>query len=312
MLYFVVSELEACKKLKKKANERIKMAFQPKTRQCYIALFRVFVAFYVCVNAPLFAISVECILSFLEYLSYRVSVHMLANYISAVKAMGIIYGLHVEALDDRRVKYFIKSRKVNRQFAVVKRNIMDIPTLKQVIQVCMGMSNPRVYKALFLCAFFGFFRLSNLTPHTVNGFDPLKQFSGGDVIFGKKKVVLLLKWSKTLQDRDQVRSVVLPKLHNPLICPVRALQGIFQLYNPSPNEPLFQYPSPSGWISLPKNFYTFHAFRRSGASLAYQSNASIQQIKDHGTWTSECVWRYITMSKDAGHEVANVFRKTIN
>ena len=307
------------------------MAFQPKTRQCYIALFRVFVAFCVCVNAPLFAISVECILSFLEYLSsYRVSVHMLANYISAVKAMGIIYGLHVEALDDRRVKYFIKSRKVNRQFALVKRNIMDIPTLKQVIQVCMGMSNPRVYKALFLCAFFGFFRLSNLTPHTVNGFDSLKQFSGGDVIFGKKKAVLLLKWSKTLQDRDQVRSVVLPKLHNPLICPVRALQGIFQLYNPSPNEPLFQYPGPSGWIpltdsrvrkhllsinlamSLPKNFYTFHAFRRSGASLAYQSNASIQQIKDHGTWTSECVWRYITMSKDAGHQVANVFRKIIN
>ena len=307
------------------------MAFQPKTRQCYIALFRVFVAFCVCVNAPLFAISVECILSFLEYLSsYRVSVHMLANYISAVKAMGIIYGLHVEALDDRRVKYFIKSRKVNRQFAVVKRNIMDISTLKQVIQVCMGMSNPRVYKALFLCVFFGFFQLSNLTPHTVNGFDPLKQFSGGDVIFGNKKVVLLLKWSKTLQDRDQVRSVVLPKLHNPLICPVRVLQGIFQLYNPSPNEPFFQYPSPSGWIpltdsrvrkhllsinlamSLPKNFYTFHAFRRSGASLAYQSNASIQQIKDHGTWTSECVWRYITMSKDAGHEVANVFRKTIN
>ena len=86
------------------------MAFQPKTRQCYIALFRIFVAFCVCVNAPLFTISVECILSFLEYLSsYRVSVHMLANYISAVKAMGIIYGIHVEALDDRRVKYFIKS-----------------------------------------------------------------------------------------------------------------------------------------------------------------------------------------------------------
>ena len=307
------------------------MAFQPKTRQCYTALFRVFVAFCACVNAPLFAISVECILSFLEYLSlYKVSVHMLANYISAVKAMGIIYGLSVEALDDRRVKYFIKSRKVNRQFAVVKRNIMDIPTLKQVIQVCMGMGNPRVYKALFLCAFFGFFRLSNLTPHTVIGFDPLKQFSGGDVIFSKKKVVLLLKWSKTLQDRDQVRSVVLPKLHNPLICPVRALQGIFQLYNPGPNEPLFQHPSPSGWValtdsrvrkhllainlsmSLPKNYYTFHAFRRSGASLAYHSNASIQQIKDHGTWTSECVWRYITMSKNAGNEVANVFRQTIS
>ena len=306
------------------------MAFQPKTRQCETTLFRTFMAFCICVNAPLMVISVECILSSLEYLpSYKVSVHMITNYVSAVKAMALIYGLQAEALDDKRIKYYIKSLKVNRQLSVVKRNIIDIPTLKTLIQVCLGLGNPKVYKALFLCAFFRFFQLSNLKPHTVNGFDPLRQFLGGDVIFGKKKVLLLLKWSKTLQNRDQVHTVVLPKLKDPNICPFRALRDIYQLYNPAHNEPLFQFPTTKGWVhltdsrvrkhlatmnltmSLPKNFYTFHAFRRSGASLAYQSNASIQQIKDHGTWTSDCIWRYIAMSKDAGQQVADVFRKTI-
>ena len=102
---------------------------------------------------------------------------------------------------------------------------MDIPTLKQLIQVCMGHGNARAYKALFLCDFFRVFHLSNLPSHTVHGFDPLKQFGGGGgvcVIFGKKKVTLFLKWSKALQDRDQVRTGVLPKLKNPLICPFRA------------------------------------------------------------------------------------------
>ena len=92
---------------------------------------------------------------------------------------ALIYGIQVEALDDKCIKYFIKALKVNRPLSVVKRNIMDIPTLKQLIQVCMGHGNARVYKALFLCDFFKVFHLSNLPSHTVHGFDPLKQLGGG-------------------------------------------------------------------------------------------------------------------------------------
>ena len=87
-------------------------------------------------DAPQDNISVECMLSFLEYLTiHRVSVHMVANYVSTVKAMASVYGLNVKTLDDKRIKYFITVLKVNRPLAVVKRNVMDIHTLKQFIQV---------------------------------------------------------------------------------------------------------------------------------------------------------------------------------
>ena len=156
-------------------------------------------------NAPQGNISVECMLSFLEYLAiHRVSVHMVTNYVSAIKAMASVYGLNVNTLDEKRIKYFIEALKVNRPLAVVKRNVMDIHTLKQLIHVCLARSYPRIYKVLFLCAFFGFFRLSNLVPHTVGSFDPVKQYSGWDVVFGKNVVTLILKWSKTLQTQDQV------------------------------------------------------------------------------------------------------------
>ena len=260
-----------------------------------MSLFRTFIAFCISVNAPQGNISVECMLSFLEYLTiHRGSVHMVTNYVSAVKAMASVYGLNINTLDDKRIKYFIKALKVNRPLAVVKRNVMDIHTLKHFIQVCSAYSNARIYKALFLCAFFVFFRLSNLVPHTVGSFDPIKQFAGGDVVFGKNVVTLILKWSKTLQTRDQVRSISLTKLQIPSICPYKALRSIFQLYNPTQNAPLFQVPTVNGWVplmdsrvckrlsqlniamNLPKNYYTFHAFRRSGASLAYHSKSSIQ------------------------------------
>ena len=61
-------------------------------------------------------------------------------------------------------------------------------------------------------------------------------------------------------------------------------------------------------LGLAKKFYTFHAFRRSGATLAYRAHVPTQDIKDHGTWTSNCVWRYIQSDESRGAQVAQAFR----
>ena len=39
---------------------------------------------------------------------------------------------------------------------------------------------------------------------------------------------------------------------------------------------------------------------------------TLQNIQRHGTWTSDCVWRYITDSVDAGEQVANMFRNKLS
>ena len=101
------------------------------------------------------------------------------------------------------------------------------------------------------------------------------------------------------------------------------------LYNPGSQAPLFQIRTAAGWqvltdsrirkvladinqhMQLPSNFYTFHAFRRSGASLAYDMDIPVKEIKEHGTWASDCVWRYIRPQATAGQEVSQKFRKYI-
>ena len=244
--------------------------------------------------------------------------------------MSILYDLPPEAWRQPKVGYFIKALKLHRPMVLTKRNIIDIKTLKRMVASCHRLPNADVFKAVFLTAFFGFFRLSNLAPHAITEFDSTRHFTGGDVFFLKNEAQLLLKWSKTIQYRDEYKMVTIPKLGVSPICPYRALKKIMALYNPGQNEPLFQVQTAAGWqvltdtrikktlakinlaIDLPSNYYTFHAFRRSGASLAYDLDIPVKEIKEHGTWASECVWRYIRPAATAGDQVARVFKRTLH
>ena len=43
---------------------------------------------------------------------------------------------------------------------------------------------------------------------------------------------ILLKWSKTLQSRDKIKIITLPSLGQGTICPLRAIEKLYKLYNP--------------------------------------------------------------------------------
>ena len=122
------------------------------------------------------------VLAYLEYLEENhVSVHMVANNISAIRASLIMYGLDYLCLDHPRVRYFVKALKINRPLAVVKRNVMD--TLKRLTLLCDEIQFGFVFKPVFLIAFFGFLRVSNLAPHSVAAFDPCRNMTISDITF---------------------------------------------------------------------------------------------------------------------------------
>ena len=249
MLYFVVGR-GALSQLSLDASVRLKMAFRPKTSQCYRMLFRTFVAFCIVMKISVLHVDSKCILSFMECLvKQRTSVHMLSNYISAIKAMFVVFHLDYRVLEDPKIKYF-KSVRINRPLSVPKRNIMDLKTLHRLIRLCNSTQMGLVFKAVFLTAFYGFLRLSNLAPHSKSMFDPSRHITAGDLIFSKRFVKIILKWSKTNQDRNRVQVLTLPRIKGSDLCPYKALKAITALYAPSGNDPLFQIASPSGWQVL--------------------------------------------------------------
>ena len=143
-------------------------------------------------------------------------------------------------------------------------------------------------------------------------------------------MVLILKWSKTMQTNNQIKLVTVPRIPNSSICPVVAIKNLLDLTPRGANLPLFQCKVATEWVPLTDNKvrrhlamiteklhlhqagFTFHTFRRSGATFAFNNDVTLQNIQKHGTLTSDCVWRYITDTVDAGEQVANMFRSKLS
>ena len=166
MLYFVSGQ-NALAALKSKAASRVAQAFRPKTRRCYELLFRNFMGFCVLTSLNPQLMGVQDVIAYLEYLVENgVSYNMVANNISALKANFIIYDLKFHLLDHPRIRLFTKSLKINRPLALVKRNIISLQVLQDLVHACNHLVSPFTFKAIFLVAFFGFVRISNIAPHS--------------------------------------------------------------------------------------------------------------------------------------------------
>ena len=91
------------------------------------------------------------------------------------------------------------------------------------------------------------------------------------------------------------------------------------------NSPLFQIQTKKGWVPViamrvrsffktciiglglnPKD-YTFHAFRRSGASFAFDNNVDLIAIKQHGNWRSKAVWSCLSSTPKAASIIPTTF-----
>ena len=199
--------------LSRRATFRTQEAFTPKTRQALTKMFKVFLAFCVYMGVASVKIDVNVILSFCECLvANNCSVSMVSNYLSAIKANFVLYNMCFTLLDHPRIRYFQKSMRIHRPLTLTSHNIINLSMLEKISRACNDISFSEVFRAIFLTGFFGFFRLSNLAPHFISTFDPSRHLTGHDLFFTKKLVKILIKWSKSLQDRDKVQVISMPKL----------------------------------------------------------------------------------------------------
>ena len=329
--YTLLSEHVTLNSLSQKAAARTQAAFRPKTKQAYSRMFRIFLAFCICMGVAMNSIDVKVVLSFLEcFVINKCSTAMISNYVSAIKACFVLHDLPYHLLDHPKVKLFQKSMRINRPLALVSHNIIDLSRVETISIACGTLHCAEVLRAVFLTAFFGLFRLSNLAPHSLSAFDPSRHLTGKDLFFTKKFVKILIKWSKTMQTRDVAQVVSLPKLKNKIICPFTALRALATMYPMSADRSAFQFETHLGWqpltdtkvrkcltsinmaMGLNPHYYTFHSFRRSGATFAYNAHVPIQHIKRHGTWSSDCVWRYIQSDHSSGEVLASSIAKVID
>ena len=167
--------------------------------------------------------------------------------------------------------------------------------------------------------------LSNILPHSAAKFDVTRHLARGDVNFGPHACTVLVKWSKTMQDRKETTTIFLPLLGSSVLCPVSALKAMFQAIPAGKNSPLFLVarqglPVPLAdsvarkhlkYISTTLNIFphfTFHTFRRSATTWAFPNGVPLQEIMKHGTWSSQAVWRYIKSVPSSSSRVSRTFQ----
>ena len=54
--------------------------------------------------------------------------------------------------------------------------------------------------------------------------------------------------------------------------------------------------------------FKFHDFRKAGSTWAFNFGVPLDQIKAHGTWVSDCVWRYISSVPQYSSAVSRAFQ----
>ena len=184
---------------------------------------------------------------------------------------------------------------------------------------CDLLSDPCLFRAIFLVTFFGFLRMSNIAPHSSKKFNPSIHILTRDLSFQPPGVHVTLKWSKTLQDHKAYHVVLLPQLANIYLCPVRALHQLLLTRPLPPSAPLFANITPphSQVIdttirdalkfilttrNIPLKPHGFHTFRRSGATFAFDNNVPLQ---------SSSVWTYLQQSSLAPSIIPSTFASSI-
>ena len=132
-------------------------------------------------------------------------------------------------------------------------------------------------------------------------------------------MIVLIKWSKTIQFSQ--RKLELPMIQDveSTICPVTWLLYMIQQIPADPKHNLFCYPDETGnmvpvtykdlttklryWLACigeqDTHKYSSHSLRRGGTTHAFNNDLPGQTIQMLGDWASQCYRRYIDLTVES-------------
>ena len=297
--------------------KRKSQAYTQGTNKNHMSHIRLYISF--CIHFGLQDINPEpeTVCLYIEFLAQSLkSPKSVANYISSVKFLHKFLGYSVDSLESFEVHLLLRACHLTMEHVPLQRRPLTPDLIRLVLQSAKSTSTCYpVFRCAVLLSFYGFLRMSNLTPRVISQFDPRKHTCRGDVFRAEPGLVILLKWSKTNQFGQNTELIPIPRSKDPHMCPVSAYDLMEQLVPTiSPNQPLLALPAPPGgqlspvhpdWLSNElssaleacgedPSMYSFHSLRRSGATTAYRAGVQFAQIKKHGCWRSDAFWAYVT------------------
>ena len=309
--------------LAQNATKRVGSAYKPKTWDAYKAMFMTFMAFCDFTATSFMHNNGITIIAFIELLCFNdLRFNSIQNYVSAIKSQMKWFKLPVYVFEHSKVKLMFKAVEHTNSKPPIFNGVFDLDSLVNIVLLCELLSFTTMFQALYLLAFFVFFRMSSLVPVSKLAFDIGKHLCRGDILFEATQAIIIVKWLKTLQSINKDTYVIIPRLNHNILCPIKAIERMFIEFPASKNAPSFTHHLGTltqsqvrthlskllNWLHLDPKAFSFHTFRCSGTTLAFNNSESIQNIQRHGTWSSDTVYRYIISDPSKASKASDLFK----
>ena len=300
-----------------KAYEKAAKAYTGRTRNLHERVMKDYLAFCYCHHITDIT-AVGPLMAFIQMkIDRKLNHRTIMNYVSSLKQYMKKVGYRTTSFDHETVKRLLHA--ISRiPVTVIPKGVFNVEQIDALFKVNQSMNTLTPYVATFALGLFAFLRISNLVPVASDAFDYGKQLIDDDIIWGPNGAKVKIRWAKNLQRSDQYHEVAVPRLRaRPHICPTRILAHLLANHHRNSCRALIAW---NGFVlterqlrerlahivemlGLSNRGLTFHALRRSGVTLAFQSNASMDSIQAHGAWASDSAWQYLKHTDRATERV---------
>ena len=165
-------------------------------------MFADFLGFLVAAGTCHHKVNHLTLIMFMQFLSENgLKSTNIANYMAAIRTKYILYDIATAPFRHEQIQLFSKALKLDRPLQPKNSQSITTELLHNILLLTQTLQFPEQFTALYSLAFFTFLRISNILPHSITAFDPSRQLARGDVIFTHQGASILVKWSKTIQDR---------------------------------------------------------------------------------------------------------------
>ena len=297
--------------------------FAESTRKTYSSQLRLYLQFCNAIGILPVPISPLNLARYIAFMARRLTFSSTRQYLNAVRLLHLEMGQSCPPFNLWYISSLLKG--VRRVLGDATSPKLPITlTLLQGIFSTVDLTAPFdvVFWAACLVAFFSFFRKSNLLVQSAADFNPETNLCRGDVSFTPQGCILRVRWSKTIQYKERVLLVPLPRIAGSVLCPSQALLLAIKMAPAPIQSPVFQVQSIAGcsflthsqfirrlreslrMLNIDAHQYSSHSFRRGGASLSLEAGLPADLIQQQGDWRSMAYKRYLDVSLQARVSVA--------
>ena len=298
--------------LTKQATARQRQAFRAGTRANHKTHLKAYLSFCMATDQVDFPATVIVITAYMEFLTRKlVCPDSIMNYVSSVKTFHKMLGMDIAAFES--FSFHLTQRGI--RHTLDHGHLQKLPITPDMLHSIVEILSTKnkvnaVLKCLFIVAFFSFLRCSNLLQSS-KLHSHMQSLKRRDIIETNVGIMIVIRWTKTIQCRERHTIIPLSAIPNSPLCPLEAYRNMLKVVPAKPDDPLFVLSfgkskikalTPRHAATILKSLislmgkdpsmYSMHSFRRGGCTLAFNANVETELIKLHGTWSSDAYLAY--------------------